>query len=144
VIEACKSGYHLCRREDLLSWLGPAIWEAEADEEGMIVADDKIIVHRARLIRRIDTWSERTARLFAADCAEFVLPNFESRCPNDDRARLAIQASRDYANGKIDSAAWSAADSAADWAADSAAESAARQWQTDRLFQYLNGEVGFS
>ena len=35
--------------------------------------------------------------LWAADCAEHVLPYFEDKCPNDDRPRKAIEACRDWA-----------------------------------------------
>src|SRR5690606_19794656 len=65
----CRRGYHLCRdAADLLAWLGPTIWVAEA--AGAVIAHrDKVVVERARLLRRLP-WDERTAREFAADCAE--------------------------------------------------------------------------
>jgi hypothetical protein len=92
---------------------------------------------------------DKEIRLFAADCAEMVLPIYENRYPDDNRPRLAIQAARDYANGLIPmkelaaaraaraaraawdaraaSAAWDAADAAWDaaWAAARAASDAA-------------------
>ena len=84
---------------------------------------------------------DKEIRLFAADCAELVLPIFEKQYPNDDRPRKAIQAVRDYANGLISaeeldaardaagaaaSAAWDAAWAAGDaaWAAGDAAGAA--------------------
>src|SRR3990167_9329525 len=148
----CANGYHLCRRRDLIRWLGPAIYVAEA-RGAMIHDDTKVVVREARLVRRLETWNERTARLFAADCADHVLGNIK-----DARNRLvaanAVKAARAYARGKIDAAAMTAAmtaarsaESAAEAAARSAAESAAwsaawsaeRSWQTDRLFAYLGG-----
>jgi hypothetical protein len=63
-------------------------------------------------------------RHISADFAESVLYIFEKKYPNDNRPRLAIQAARDYADGKINkeelysarvaagAAAWDA-----DWAA---------------------------
>ena len=127
-LKPCYNGYHICRREDLIHWLDEAIFEVEY--RGKIVEDDnKCVVRKARLMRRLETWNEKTARLFAADCAESVLPNYESKYPDDARPRKAIQAARDYANGKIGveelSAARSAADYAAYYAADYAARSAA-------------------
>ena len=166
----CERGYHICRPDDLVYWLDETIYEVEY--EGKIVEDDnKCVVRRARLLRRVETWTERTARLFAADCAEHILHIFETEYPDDDRPRNAIQAARDYANGLITeseleemwyaswyasaaeyaaaSAAWSARSAAcsAEYAACSAARSAARSaawyaersWQTEKLFEYLEG-----
>lgn len=87
---------------------------------------------------------DKQIRLFAADCAELVLPIFEEKHPNDDRPRKVIQAARDYANGLISydelaaaraaalAAAWDAASDAA-WAASDAAWDKIR----DTLLKYL-------
>jgi hypothetical protein len=128
----CKNGAHLCREEDLIHWLGPTIYEAEHSGE-LVEHDNKVVVRKARLLRQIETWNERTARLFACDCAEHVLHLFEKQYPDDSRVRTAIEVARLYADGKAtlddlraaDSAAYSAAYSAADSAAYSAAYSAA-------------------
>ena len=76
-------GYHLCREKDLLGWLGPEIWEAEYRGERIDQAD-KIVVSEARLVRRLP-WDERTARLFAADCAEQVLHLIPGMLPGSSR-----------------------------------------------------------
>ena len=85
---------------------------------------------------------DKEIRLFAADCAELVLPIYEKHYPNDNRPRLAIQAARDYANGLITieklaaaraaarDAAWDAAGDAARAAAWAAARAAA--WDAAR------------
>jgi len=39
--------------------------------------------------------------LWAADCAEHVLPHFEDKHPGDDRPRKAIQAARAWAAGEL-------------------------------------------
>src|SRR5690606_26109009 len=95
----CRRGYHLCRdAADLLCWLGPTIWVAEA--AGAVVAHrDKVVVERARLLRRLP-WDERTAREFAADCAERALPVYEAAYPGDDRPRRAVEVARAYARGE--------------------------------------------
>jgi hypothetical protein len=111
-IEPCKRGYHLCREGDLVRWIGPAIYEAEVRGE-RIDAEEKIVVSEARLLARCEAWNERTARLFAADCAERVLPIWEEKHPTDMRPREAIEAARKYARGEIDSAARDAAGAAA-------------------------------
>ena len=56
---------------------------------------------------------DKDIRLFAADCAELVLPIYEKEYPNDDRPRRAIQAARDYANRLISSEKLYAAEAAA-------------------------------
>ncbi len=126
----CQRGYHLCRREDLIVWLNAEIYEAEGKGTFIRHDDNKDVFQQARLISKMDNWNERTARLFAADCAYRVLPIFEKRYPNDNRPRKAIQAARDFANGLVTAAAsdaaWDAAWDAASDAARAAAEYAAR------------------
>lgn len=63
----------------------------------------------------------RELRLFAADCAERVLYIFERERPDDKRPRLAIEAARDFANGKIETAALAFAETAARAAASAIA-----------------------
>ncbi len=152
-IMPCVRGYHLCRAEDLLLWLNEEIYKAEGRGEFIRHENNKDVFPEARLIKKIESWNDKTARLFAADCAEHVLPVFEKKYPKDDRPRKAIQAARDFVNGKITdkqmaaagAAAWNAArDAAGDafWdaagaAAWAAARDAERKWQNDKLFQYL-------
>ena len=90
---------------------------------------------------------DKVSRLMAADFAEEVLPIFEKAYPDDKRPRKAIQASRDFANGRISSeereatgeaariAAWGAAWAAALDAALDAARVAARvaAWAAARV-----------
>ncbi len=52
----------------------------------------------------------RLLALWAADCAEHVLPYFERAQPNDDRPRRAIELGRSWARGEIP---WSVARTAA-------------------------------
>ena len=120
---ACLNGYHLCRASDLVYWLGPVIWEAEHDGD-VLVAEDKLVVRRSRLLRRVSTWTEHSARLFAADCAEHVLSFFEEKYPNDTRPRQAIEAARLFAADNITAAAMIAAREAA-WVAMEAAREVA-------------------
>ena len=71
----CNNGYHVCQESDLLDWLGPVICDAETGG-GCIRASNKTVARTARITRVLDTWNERTARLFACDCVERVLPVF--------------------------------------------------------------------
>ena len=148
---ACENAYHILRPEHLVRWLGPAIFKVEPRGE-VIYRDDKLICREARLLSRLEIWNDRTARLFAADCAEHVLPIFQKHFPDDMRPALAIAAARSFEDGRITrdelAAAWAAARGAgwaaaraADWdaARDAArdAQEAETEWQTTRLFEYL-------
>src|SRR3989304_2432045 len=121
----CENGYHLCRRKDLINWLGPTIWGAGCRGD-VFKAHDKIVVREARLLRQLENWNERTARLFACDCSEWALSLFAEP---DPRSIQAIWVARLYAVGKATEieldAAWAAARAAA-WAAAGAAAGAAR------------------
>ncbi len=124
--EPCANGYHLCELKDIFSWLNARIFEAEFDGE-MVAGEDKIVVRHVRLVRELN-WNERTARLFAADCAERVLKVAKV---TDKRSWAAVEVARKYANGQATDKELSAAQSAARLAARSAAESAA--WSAARL-----------
>jgi hypothetical protein len=50
----------------------------------------------------IDTQSKETIRNWCLDYAERnILPLFEKHCPGDDRPRNAVNAARDYIDGKV-------------------------------------------
>jgi len=51
--------------------------------------------------KALDEQDHRALALWAADCAERVLPRFEGKCPEDDRPRGAIEAGRAWARGEI-------------------------------------------
>jgi len=79
-------------------------------------------------LRATDQDSKRIASQLAIEFAEQALPIFEKRRPNDERPREAIQAARDYLDGKISleelrvcrSHAYAAAYAADAYAADAA------------------------
>jgi hypothetical protein len=141
-LEACERGYHLAQNEQVLDWLGPTIYEAEPGDV-IVEAGNKIVTDRVRLIRRFDTWNERSARLFAADCAERAL-NLAG--DPDPRSVAAVDVARRFARGEA--AAEAAARAAARAAAEAAVEAAAwaaraaeRHWQYGRLLDYLEGRA---
>ena len=127
-IAPCVRGYHVVSVGQAFHWLGPVIFEVEV-RGARIDLDDKSVVAQARLVRRLP-WDERTARLFAADCAERVLPIFEAAQPGDPRPRVAVETARLFAVGMASdaemAAAWAAAGDAAWDAARDAAWDAAR------------------
>lgn len=138
----CWNGYHLCMAENLLGWLAPRLYEAEGRGE-CVRGEDKIMFRQARLLRPISTYNERILRLFACDCAERALPLHEAVL-DDTRPRECIATARRYANGEATGAeldaAWAAARDAA-WDAAWDAGAAEKEWQTQRLMEYVRGEV---
>ena len=151
---------HATDAAHLLDWLNVEMYEVEIDEgRGLIVGPDKIGFRRGRLVRRIEAWNERNARLFACDCAEdalqYAAPDaretlecaiYVARCYADGEATLkelaaaraaAWAAARDAAWDAARAAAWAAARDAAWGAARAAAWAAAwakyGRWLCDQL-----------
>jgi len=142
----CENGYHLCRKSDVLEWLDAEIYEAEHRGE-VVESDSKVVVRQVRLLRKIETWNDKTARLFAVWCAREALKLVDNP---DPRSVEAVDVAERYANGQADdedlnaawavardaawavaraaawAAAWAAAEDAAWAAARAAAEDAAR------------------
>jgi len=63
-LASCVRGIHVCRPDDLAHWLHDELWEVEADGD-QTSGLDCLVVRRARLVRRIDAWSDGGARQFA-------------------------------------------------------------------------------
>lgn len=87
----------------------------------------------------------RVIGLWASDCAERVLPLFESVAPDDTRPREAIEAIRAYARGGkrtagIRSACWAAYASARD-CGDSAASASARAAGLAAASAYMHAQA---
>ena len=133
----CIRGYHLVEPWSLAEWLREdcTIWVAEGKGTSHGDGSGKTAFAQARLLRQIHI-SDRDLRLFACDCADRTLPNFEKQFPNDDRPRKAIEAARAFALAEPGSPAESArsaaaaaagASGAAAWAAESAAAWAAAE-----------------
>jgi hypothetical protein len=138
-LKPCRNGYHVVTLEQLPNWLGERIFEVEVGKE-ILPDDDKSVVRTCRLTRECTGWNERTARLFACDCAEHVLSLYEAKYPDDDRPRKAIEVARRYAEGTATreelaaardaarEAAWAAAGAARD-AAEAARDAAEAAWE---------------
>jgi hypothetical protein len=123
----CERGYHLVELWSLTEWLTADCTIYVAEGRGASHADGtgKTAFAQARLLRRVHL-SECDMRLFAADCAEHVLPIFLKVRPDDDRPAKATEAARQFARGEIGAAARDAAGDAAWDAAGDAAGDAAR------------------
>ena len=93
-IVPCENGYHLCRPDDLVLWLGPEIYEAEYKGD-RVDGDYKIVVRQVRLLRRVETWNERTAREFACWCVRQIWHLLD-----DERSKNAVVVAEKYARGE--------------------------------------------
>lgn len=125
-VDPCRSGYHVCRVDQLVEWLPAAgrVWVVEVAGE-VVDAGDKVVAERARLISStvIDT---RVAQLLASDFAAHVHHHFDRQRHGDGRVAEAIRVQRMWANGRAGDAAMAAArDAAWDAAWDAAADAAA-------------------
>jgi hypothetical protein len=89
-----------------------------------------VVAMKAGQTKHLDKQDHRLLALWAADCAEHVLPYFEDKHQQDRRPRQAIEAARAWARGEIKCgearAAALAAHAAARQADDDAARAAAR------------------
>ena len=157
----CRSGYHVCRDlSEVLAHIGPDLYLVEARGQ-CVNGDNKAAYEQIRLLRRVDTWTEETQRLFAVDCARIAV----NRYAQDDQRELlhacldvTVAAARDAARDAAGDAAWAAAWAAASaaardaaWDAASAAAGAAAwdaAWaaagaeEASILARYLAGEQG--
>jgi hypothetical protein len=88
-----ENGYDLCRPQDLVRCLGPTMFEAEFQGDSL-ECEHRLQVRQARLIRSVERWTQRTAVLFAADCAERVVPLYESRRTGQSWPRDALAMAR--------------------------------------------------
>jgi len=128
-LQPCANGYHILKREHLIEWIAPAaVFIVEA--KGRVKWDkNKGVVRQARLVRRMEAWTEQAARLFACDCAE----HYREKLPADEYTNFdkCILTIRRYAFG---------------WATEAELEQAwagvwVGAWATDLLFEYLDGKV---
>jgi hypothetical protein len=76
--------------------------------------------------KRLDEQDHRSLVLWAAGCAEHVLPYFEEKYPKDDRPRKALEAASAWVRGEIAMSEARAAALAAHAAARAADHAAAR------------------
>ena len=121
----CTSGWRT-----LLKHVGED-FDPDAEINLLTVLESNGVADMLWTLRATDQDSKRVASQLAIEFAEQALPIFEKRRQNDERPRKAIQAARDYLDGKISleelraCRSHSAADAAADAAAADAADAAA-------------------
>ena len=107
---------------------------------------------KAEHARQLDDGDHRHLALWAADCAERVLPNFEEKYPKDDRPRKAIEAARAWTRGEIRVglarvaavAAYAAARDADDAAARAAARAAGQAVATAHMAAHARHAAAYA
>ena len=124
----CERGYHVCKTQDLIWWINARLFEVQCQgdqvrQEGH--ESKNVFRGPCRLVREIECWNERTARLFACDCAERILPIYEKARPGDGRVRDCIATVRRYADGTATERELAAAGAAAGVATEAVAGAAA-------------------
>lgn len=141
--KACKGRYTVFRKAaTALGYRGdnsPIPLTVALETNGL---SDTLWALRATLPGEVEE-RDRIARLFACDCAEWVLPLFERIYPDDKRPRNAVEVARRFAVGAATDEELAAARVAvtAAWDAEGAAWVAEGAWQTNRLREYLEGRV---
>ncbi len=81
---------------------------------------------KVKAAKKLNEQDHKLLALWAADCAEHVLPFFEKKHPKDDRPRQAIEAARAWVRGEIACGQARAAAVAAHAAARESVHAAAR------------------
>ena len=102
--------------------------------------------------KRPNEQDHRLLAVWAADCAEHVLPYFEEKYPNDDRPRKAVEAARAWTRGEIRVgeartaalAAHAAAREADDAAACAAARAAGHAAATAHVAGHARGAASYA
>ena len=68
-IQPCLSGVHACTPEDLVDWLDDELWEIEL-EDPVGGFDGKPLARAGRLVRRVESWNDESARAFVRHCVD--------------------------------------------------------------------------
>lgn len=84
-LEACQRGAHVCRLGDLAYWIHDELWEAETDGDS-IAGFDCLVVRRARLVRRIDSWQNGGATRFLTAAVDHAAELVQATGPDVDAA----------------------------------------------------------
>jgi hypothetical protein len=123
-----RNGVHVCRATDLAHWLNEELWAVDIDGE-QVDGIDCVVVQRATLVRRIETWDADGARRFATACIDHAAVAGSELI---DDARDALH------HGYVAVAAYSAALAVARRAAEvESAYAAERAWQSSWIYREL-------
>ena len=129
-IDICSKGFHCSDTIlDALSYVKGEVLSVVETKGKNIKQNDKSVWESMRLVKAYE-WTKNDSVSLSIFSAELCLKNFEKLYPNDNRPRLAIEATKEYLKNPTEengSAAWSAARSA-ESAAESARSAARSAW----------------
>ena len=95
-VSLCRSGVHALLPQALPRWILEELWRVElADAEQL--APGIVAGSRGRLIERVDSWNDETAREFALACADRVREGLSGRAA--ERAAMAIASAEEAVAG---------------------------------------------
>jgi hypothetical protein len=67
--DPCRSGIHACPPAGLPMWIGRSLYEVELAGE-IVEERTKLVASRARLLRRVDTWTDELRDAYTRMCAD--------------------------------------------------------------------------
>jgi hypothetical protein len=76
--ELCRAGVHALLPEGLATWTTEELWRVELDGAREL-APGIMVASRGRLLGRVETWNDQTAREFARACAAHVREHASGR-----------------------------------------------------------------
>lgn len=92
-----ERGWHLCRDDDLLHWLGPNIWLVELAPDAIVIEqEDKVVTSGPVRLVEQSPWDDCAARLFAVECTVDAL---KLTGVTDERLWAACEVAFRYAVG---------------------------------------------
>lgn len=100
---ACENGYHLCKSENILDWLGPTAYIAETDPYAWVIPNNntttgKVVAREARLLRECTKLTDNPGEIIYA-ILEHMFPIIEIHLPAHAHLfRLFAQCIRDHIN----------------------------------------------
>jgi hypothetical protein len=135
--ELCRAGVHALLADVLAVWIAEELWRVELDG-GQELAPGIVVASRGRLVGRLESWNDQTAREFARACAAHV--RGATGRAGEYAAEAAAAAEQAMAGGSATRVGYVAAHAAEAMASGGFA--AERRWQSRWLADRLGVRAG--
>jgi len=97
-LQPCRNGLHYCTDEQILGYLGEAIWKfCDLTPEETITLPEQRVTRAGMITEKYATWHPTTAAMFGVDCARTAVNRY---APEKDRE--ALHACLDAAIGCVE------------------------------------------